>query len=545
MKRHVLPISLILVISFALYANTLKNDFLLDDYDTVVNNSLITNFHNLPELFNKDSYFRLSGEMSYRPFVTFTYFIDYRLYGLNPWGYHLTNTLLHAVNGVMLYIFMTLLLRPSTVCAQQQKILSAVFSNRPLLISLLFATHPVLTEAVNGISFREDLLVFLFYTSTLTLYLIFRNKRIIETTYFSLAIYFLSCILYFLALFSKEMAVTLPLVVICYEWVYSDNKRFFLMFNPYSIGYICITLLYGYIRFYRFYNPDPMLTILTPPWDLNERIFTLPWLFLNHLKVAFFPVSLSTDHMINPIKDISSPSFIVPAIAAFLLLLITFTAVKDKKEVALGILFFYISLIPVYNLIPLVMPYAERYLYLPIVGLIVVMGSITNLIFEAKSSKNRNILMLVVFLFILGLYSFAGINRNIVWRDDFSFWSDTVRKAPKSARAHHNLGTIYAGSGEFDKAIREYNTALNLNPFDPRYRSNLAITYADKGMLGDALREFQNVIRIIPSDPLSHYNLGVTYLKMGSRGKAKEEFELALKLKPDYIQAKQALIPID
>ena len=110
MKRHVFPILLIVAGSIALYANTLQNGFVYDDEETIVNNTLIWSLDNLPLLFNKTAYFGRSGEMSYRPVVTFTYFVDYALYGLKPWGYHLTNVLLHAVNGVLLYIFLSLLL---------------------------------------------------------------------------------------------------------------------------------------------------------------------------------------------------------------------------------------------------------------------------------------------------------------------------------------------------------------------------------------------------------------------------------------------------
>ena len=132
----------IIILAAILYANTLNNGFVYDDDYTVVNNVFISDFHNLTELLQKN-YFPSSGEITYRPVVTLTYFIDYALYGLKPWGYHLTNVLLHAANGVLLYIFLTLL-----------------FSGEgaPLVTALLFLTHPVLTEAVNAISFREDLL---------------------------------------------------------------------------------------------------------------------------------------------------------------------------------------------------------------------------------------------------------------------------------------------------------------------------------------------------------------------------------------------------
>lgn len=545
MKRHFPAILLITTVSLFLYANTLKNGFLLDDHDTILNSTIIKDIHNLPNLLSID-YFKFSGEMTYRPFVTFTYFFDYGLFGLKPWGYHLTNMLLHAINGALLYVFLTLLMQRSVTTPQASEF--KLITNKPFLISLLFVTDPILTEAVNAISFREDLLVFLFYIATLTLYLTIKKEAVHGVKPTILILYLLSCALYFLALFSKEMAVTLPLTVYCYEWVYSDKKTNLrsLLFNPFNIGYIVITLIYGYIRFYFFYNPDPLTAVLTPPWNLNDRLFTLPWLLLNHLKVIAFPVSLSTDHIIHPIKSIYSASFIMPIIALALLPCAVFVSRKNRKEVIFGTLFFVITLIPVYNIIPIVMPFAERYLYLPSVGFIIVRGSFIYRLYEAIGPKtNKRHYVCILFLFILCLYSSMTVMRNTVWNNDYSFWSDAVRKMPKSARAHHNIGTVYADQGNLDEAIREFKTALRLNPFDPRYRTNLAIAYVGQGKLDKALLEFQNVIRIAPNDPESYYNLGIIYLNVGSRDKAKEEFERALKLNPDYRRAQQALKSIN
>ena len=108
-NHHLLSISFILIIAIAIYSNTLKNGFVYDDESTIVNNTLIKDFSNISKLFTKE-YFISSAEASYRPVVTFTYFLDYAIYGLNPYGFHLTNLILHAINGVLLYIFLTSLI---------------------------------------------------------------------------------------------------------------------------------------------------------------------------------------------------------------------------------------------------------------------------------------------------------------------------------------------------------------------------------------------------------------------------------------------------
>ncbi|MBI5750153.1 MAG: hypothetical protein HZA00_13630 [Nitrospinae bacterium] len=136
-QHHILSISLILLISIAIYSNTLKNGFVYDDEVTVVNNTLIKNLDNLPKLFSRTDYFATSGEMSYRPVVTLTYFIDYAIYGLKPYGYHLTNLLLHAMNGVLLYIFLTLCIAQSSKLeAQSNYFQLSTFSLQPSAFSL-------------------------------------------------------------------------------------------------------------------------------------------------------------------------------------------------------------------------------------------------------------------------------------------------------------------------------------------------------------------------------------------------------------------------
>lgn len=244
MKRYGLPIFIILTLSLALYANTLQNGFVYDDKDTILDNVLIKDMSNLPKLFTNE-YFALSKEFSYRPVVTLTYFIDYRLFRLNSWGYHLTNILLHSLNCVILYILISFIFN--------ERVKSQKF-NFPFLITFIFISHPILSEAVNAISYREDLLVFFFYILTLNIYLFIDLKR--ESGLLTLvAAYLLSCLTYSFALFSKEMAVTLPLIIFCYKWFYKGNKReSSILFDRCNAGYIVITLLYGYIRFFYFNN---------------------------------------------------------------------------------------------------------------------------------------------------------------------------------------------------------------------------------------------------------------------------------------------------
>ena len=155
-KLHLsILIFVIVCLSQFVYLNSLSNQFVYDDEFTIVTNYFVKTWNNFPLLFNSD-YFKLSGELSYRPVVTLSYFIDYTLWKLNPFGFHLTNTLLHTLNSVLLFFLLTRIFNCRTTS---------------FIAALVFSCHPVLSEAVNAISYREDLLATTFFISSFILYI--------------------------------------------------------------------------------------------------------------------------------------------------------------------------------------------------------------------------------------------------------------------------------------------------------------------------------------------------------------------------------------
>lgn len=497
----------------AIYANTLWNEFVYDDTATIANNRLIKDLYNLPTLFKKD-YFLHSGEMTYRPVVTLTYFLDYSLSGLNPFGYHITNILLHALNSVLLYTLLTLIVQGSTVLP-------------PLFAALLFAAHPVLTEAVNGISYREDLLTFFFYISTFLMYLRSRSN----TSSLNIAICLLSCLTYLLALLSKEMAMTLPLVIYCYEWIYGRRKNTG-WWSRYSIGYLVTTLVYIYLRFYHFTNPAE--NTLATGSSITERLLTIPWLLLNYLKMALFPISLSADYVVMPVKSIASLSFILPSAVVASLIIIAFAARRRQGWLTFGVLFFFVTLLPVYGIIPVSCPLAERYLYLPLAGIAIIAGMLIN----AAISRTRLFHIAIPVIVVLSIYSLTVTKRNVAWSSDYSLWSDTVRKAPNSSHAYHGLANAYHKEGRLTEAARSYQTVLMLNPYDAEAHYNLGVIYDKQGSPMDAvILEYQTAIKLRPDLSDAYTNLGAVYYKQGRLDEALEQYQTALARNPSDFNA--------
>ena len=255
-----LKILLIIALPLIAFLNTLDNTFVYDDVFTITDNYFIREWGNFPALFT-DDYFKYSGEVTYRPAVTFSYFIDYSLWHLNPAGFHLTNILLHAVNVVLVYLLVSAISRSRTTA---------------FLTSTLFALHPILTEAINGISYREDLLATTFFLGSALLFIqsAISNQQSKIRNY----LYPLSLFSYLLALCSKEVAITLPLIIFLLDWLRGDRSRIKKNTIKYYIGFIVVSGFYLFLRFVWFHNPvEKQLTY--PDNSFLVSLLTMPKIF--------------------------------------------------------------------------------------------------------------------------------------------------------------------------------------------------------------------------------------------------------------------------
>jgi len=353
------------------------------------------------------------------------------------------------------------------------------------------------------------------------------------------------------------MAITLPLIIFLYEWVYGKqspltnvplNKGglrglYSILFNRYSIGYIIITFLYLYLRFYLFKNPvEETLNV----WLLSERLMTIPYLILKYLLLLIAPVSLSADYIITPVN---SPFSLIFIVSVFVVILLLITIYKSRQSnvgqgfslaLSFGILFFLITLLPVYNIIPIVNPFAERYLYLPSVGFVIIISSTLTWLMSHSSWRITHRLSLIghcSLLIIISIYSFAVIQRNKVWADQYSLWSDTVIKMPESFKGHNGLGIVYNKQGRLDEAIKEYLTAIRFKPAYADAHYNLGNVYEKQGQLDEAIKEYKLALSLKPAYADAHNNLGNAYNEQSRMAEAIKEYKLALSLKPDYADA--------
>jgi len=519
----------LMLLCLIVYYNSLSNGFVYDDFGSIVENRYIKQPGKFfAALFNQ-SYFKMAGlEASYRPVASLSYLLLYSIAELNPFYYHLTSLLLHTLNAILVYCLANLLL--------QNRL-------RAMLSGCLFACHPVLSEAVNAIDFNDDLLATFFYLLALLLYMRLKGEHV----RFNIGVYCLSLLFYLLGLLSKEMAITLPAIILLYDLMLRDADRNPLTFKQllntlkkratiYS-GYITVTLFYLFIRFFLFHNPGESLK--SSYGSLLERIIYLPGHIFSFIRLIIFPTNLTPDYVFAYPDSFFNGMNIIGLAVVMGLAGTSFFIYRYSKEIFFGLWWCFITLFPVSNLIEIYHPLAERYLYLPLIGFclvvpVIIYGLAGRLI---TKSPTANMVSLILILVIISFYSTATIARNPDWQNNFSLWSKTVQTSPNSLVARGGLGLAYQERGMLDEAREQFEIAIKLYPSHHKSYYNLGLIYHQQGDLKRSMEYFNHSVTLNPESIRGHYNLGTLYAKQGLMDMAIRHYTKVVELDPEMVDA--------
>lgn len=515
---RITPLLIVFLVTLTFH-NILLNQFSYDDELVIVENQQnLGKIENITCLFS-NNYFTISKEGSYRPLVTASYFWDQYLWGPDPLGFHFTNLFFHLLNAILVYYLFRRL------CSNE---LASIAS------TLLYVVHPALTEAVNSPGFREDLIATTFVFLSILLYM--RES------------FLLSIISYCLALLSKESAFPLPLLIISYDYLYKQKS-----FPRRYLWFFLTALFYLYIRFFLFYNP--LLEKQTTNLPILIRFTSIPSIIFYYIRLLLFPIPLSADYatfdfILNPNPYLTAISIIV-----LLIFLLQMRRGAFDRAAIFGICWFLFTLIPVLNIIPIVDPFAERFVYLPAVGFALFLGNLF-------MTKAPNYIRLSLVLFIVLSFSVITYQRNNIWKDWETLWGDTVKKSPKSFRGslnisaamikqmkydaaisalkdylskvseapsaiYFNLGTSYLLKEDYDLAILNLSKAVSLDSLSVNAHLNLASAFAKKNEFKKALDEVEEVIKISPNNVDAFLTKGFLYGEQGQLSYAEKAFEKA------------------
>lgn len=512
---------IIAVFSFLVYYNTLQNDFVFDDESVVQNYMAIRDLSNIPKFFTAQEGFHKVIGRYYRPVVSTTYTVDYALWGLTPEGFHLTNIIINAV--AVLFLF---------------AVLRRLFSEykygllASLISTLIFAAHPVHTEAVSWISGRTDSLVTLFFFAAFYFYLMYAEENM--NKYFLLSLVF-----YSLGLLSKEMIVTFPVIIILFDFLWRKKSFRELLNNwkTYAL-FVLLTVLYLVIRYlvlkdvvertkYNYFYGKDFVTVFA------TMLKTIPV----YLKLLVFPVGLLY-HYNGVIPDSDSfldGSVVFSVILVVALLTVSLALYKNYGKISFCILFVFVTLLPVMNIIPTMNFMAERFLYITSFAISLL---IAYLMSEFMSEKFKNLvipLLLAVFL----AFTYLTVKRNYQWKDNDTLY--LTGEGKDGSVLLINIGNIFANRKQFDEAEKRYRRAIEIRNNNVLAHHNLGLIYLVKGNLDSAEIKIKDGLDVDSLAPDGYYQLANIYQQRGKMGEAIEMLEKLQKIVPDYRGSKSQL----
>jgi tetratricopeptide (TPR) repeat protein len=508
----------IVAVCFIVYSNALFNGFVYDDMYQVVENRWLRDMSHLPDVFSSGVWGFSGGEQSnyYRPLMHLSYMLTYALFGLRPWAFHLLNILVHA--GVSVLVFLVAV----KLCEAAR---SAPPFRVPFLAALLFATHPIHTEAVTWVAgFPEVSFSFLFL---LSFYLYMRAVAGDRGPYTST--YLLSLFCFLLALLNKETALTLPLVLASYDHAFRKGPFGLLLHLKRYLPYFVVALAYLAIR-------TSVLTgfaIFKRHAELSnyEYFINVFPLVSRYFAKLLLPSDLNAFYAFDPIHSLLQWEGLVSIAVTCGFFAFLIWSYGKHRLVFFSASFIVIPLLPVFYIPALgENTFADRYLYLPSFGYALLVASFVAWLAQ-KRPRTRAALALAV-LVLLAAYSTATLARNRVWSDDLRLWSDTVEKSPDSVMPRSELGIAYATRGETSKAIEQYQIALRMNPNFADGYTNLGLAYDDMGQLDEAIRHHEQALKLKPTAPAAHNNLGLALSKKGRLAEAIEHYRESLRLEP-------------
>ena len=513
-------VSIIVVVSFGVYFNTLFNSFVYDDFFQIINNPWIRDPQNILKIFSSGAWgFNATETNYYRPIMNIIYMVTYALVKLKPWGYHLVNIVFHAAVSILVF-FIT-----SRIMRKAMHDLTGLRAFIPVMTALIFSLHPIHTEVVAWIGGIPDLTFSFFFLLSLYLYILAEKKERSLDPYFFTA----SIGSFFIATLCKEPAVTLPLIIVAYDLVFHRSRISIpFCFRRYSF-YVLILCVYFIMRItalggFAPVNQHADLTLL------QALLNSVP-LFVKYMYLLLVPVHLNAWHVFHPVLHIYDLAFILALGLALSFFLFSLRAYRANK-----LLFFSICLLTIPLLPALYIPgtgenpFAERYLYLPTFGFAILLSLLLGKLSSAVSQGKM--IVSVLFLMICVLYSTITFSRNYDWKDDITFWTDTSRKSPDEPLPHYNLGNALERQGRLDEAIQQYKRAIVLKPASVAYKA-LGHVYSLKGLKNETAKEYMKALELEPGNAELHNETGIILMETGNYDNALDHFMKAVELVPD------------
>jgi tetratricopeptide (TPR) repeat protein len=471
-------------VAAVIYLPTLTADFVYDDVPQIIIDNYIHTSANFTEVISL-SVLKKDIIDNNRPVMLLSLMFDSLLWGRNPFGYHLTNLLLHSLCSAMVFLLLYGVL--NRLFPESKKNISALWA--AFVAAIFFAIHPVNSEAVCVVTFREDMLAAFFTLLALVLAERFPTER----KAINILLSGLIVISIFAAAAAKESGIVAPFFLLVYWLIVRRGCQWRIWIKLIAAGFGA-TAAFMIVRFTLVPAQSAIFSLKAPyiNGSFSKMLAVQPRIWTFQLLELVWPKLLCADQIGYSIRFITLSAALVAlagVIAAVVLLC------RKNIGFAAGAIFYFLAILPTSNLVPIYRPMADRYLYLPMVGVCMALGAV---ICRLKMPVNRlyKRLWIVVIAAVCIFFSFFTVQRIFVWHDSNSLWQDTVKKNPFSYTGYDNLGFALFDAGEFEKAIPVFTRASQLEPNNPDSIAGLAITYNALGMSAPADEAFRKAVSL-------------------------------------------------
>jgi len=569
---------LIAVIGILLYSNTLHSPFQWDELKFIETNPIIKDLGYFFEPSRAEG-LELYSTIRNRYVGFLTFALNYKINGLDVTGYHIVNISIHIINSLLVYLLVILTFKTPFFKAYHSPLFargkgeinnSALTMNNMIAFftALVFVSHPLQTEAVTYIFQRLASLVTMFYLLSLIMYIKFRIQETEITaqtdgntdgnvrSYLGPAFWYLGSVIFaVMAMKTKENAFTLPLMIATYELSFFNGRigKRTLRLIPILLTLLIIPLTLTGID-------KPAGEIIGSMADASrgdasisrmDYLFTQFRVIVTYIRLLVLPTNQNIDYDYPVFHSFFDKQVIISFLFLFCILCLGIylfyrsratnrrrgSAGRVSRLIAFGIFWFFITLSVESSVIPIPMTINEYRVLLPSVGAFLGITTAVFLLFEKIQSRKVRVFAVSSSLLVIFIFSYAAYARNGVWEDEIGLWEDVVKKSPQNARGHNNLGYIFYKKGLTDKAIMQYNIALQLKPDYADAHNNLGIAYKANGLIDKAIEEYMTVLSLDPASVYARSNLGNAYRVKGFPDKALEQYGSALRLNPDFAEA--------
>jgi protein O-mannosyl-transferase len=544
-------VTLLACIGLLAFWATLHSPFLYDDTHAIIENPYIEHLNDFQNTVGIENIFN-------RSVLLLTFAVNRELGGLDVFGYHLTNVLIHILTGLVWYFLVSELL---LLEAPQHR-----FKHLPLVCAAIHLVNPLTVQTVTYISSRSSGLATFFYLIAFYIFcrLVRPRQNSLSLTEQIVSIAGILAAL-FLGVGTKEIVVTFPLMAVIYIWLITppENRK------SLKATIACILLPLLFYLCYRFIELGNIFSLkLDPTSEATSRYLY----FLSQIKVTvnyylfklLLPVNLNFEPDIRLLQGLLDGQLFF---ATGVLVTGAIIIARQKSSLLLfAFVWFVITLLPSSSFIPLKQIATEHRTYLPGMGFSLALGWMFLNVQPARTLMTGILLAFLSFNFLL------TVNRSLDYRSEVTLWKDTVQKSPNKALVHNNLATAYMGAKMFEEAEGELAITLGLNPTQSDAYANLGHIQFQRKNWNEAIVEFdraivmesnksdtfyfsglarsnqnayekaipflQKAIKMQPQIARYHFGLGEAYRQLGSFDEALSEFRQVLEIQPEHPQAR-------